>query len=254
MTEFIITLPIFLILFQGILTLGEMQRRSVAVKIEASHEMWDNAVTIQTEVFDQLATKYVHPANAGSEAVADLNHISNTFPGNAADGVARTKNLAQAARGHYGESYLLLRPLSATPGISINNGNIYNHADNHLPTGSFASGQVDDAVVPSFPSSPSGLGDLTNNWSPSDLANGFRQSLGAGIRYGVATGDARDTRSLDPIGSYDMRAAYDTLAAPRSLTATEELISVGISRVAAEERCALSNTLGISFNQRLSGC
>lgn len=239
MTEFVITLPLFILLFEGIVVLGSLQREGTETKVKAAINLWNDSVKVQKSTIfnswnDPGAIEHMHPFGGVTSTASNLGKLDpewQVFEG--------AKAGRMATGGHYGESKFLVddTQLSRITGHTPNTTSEYKwDATSHLNK-PFATRQVNDGFADGEETSVSGgggLGQLTSQFSL-NFSAGVWQSQGAGIRYGSAWGEEVQNVNIPMYGNTRMEAAYSALVAPRSKGEWEEVISVAITRYGAEQ-------------------
>lgn len=189
MTEFAITLPIYLLFIVGILNLHEIQQSNLIVEQRASAELWADAVNAQTSAF----AKPPLPWMGAGQAASAYSSAGELF--SVAGAIDTGTNLG----GMYADSGSKVLTLSAIPGVSPDSdpkttlSGILCHSDSHsynllndLPNASGLSG--------------GNFGNIANSVLS---ATGSRPALAAGIRYGVVTGS--DDFSFEGDSGHDWR-------------------------------------------------
>lgn len=207
LTEFIITLPVVVIIFAGLVALGRLGDETGKVKIRAQLKMWEKATGDNPGFITPRA------------AVTSGGEFSSVVDG-----------LVTAGGGHWGESYTRVKiPEEApllNPQLTPSNAPVSDPEDVIGDSG-YAEVLVNDTLSTSPPS-----GGVAQ-W----ISWGVRQSgavpyLGAGVRYGYVEGKVENHEVTGFAGqSITMSARYRTLAPPDP---TSENMSWGISRLLAE--------------------
>jgi hypothetical protein len=246
LTELIVTLPVFIIIFVGMVSLSKVEQQSVHVKIMASKDTWEQAMEVANgglvPSFNQST-----PMLAGMDG---LSKISN-YPSENGDMLGQMKNIGLATGGQAGEGDRATMfagvwgqsPPGDAPGQSLSDypQNMLDDEHSQFRTLSGASGPL-AVYLPNIPLS----------------ALGSYQAIAASNRYGMVVGEA-DVNFTASGRNFDFAATYDVLNSPVSGPASEfyhDLIIVpGFSRLMAEEDDCLSNILALDRSMGyLSNC
>lgn len=236
LTEFVICLPVFLIIFTGVVNLNKLQDKSVLIKVQATHELWSNAIPVQkSNISDRML-----PSVQGAKAAG---HIGSRFRYPISDTVGIAGGAGLGLTGHFGESYAMTIPVNAAANIFTSDmeleptgGPVYNDRE-------LTRDLVDDGTIKSLPSGSGPLSYLNMLITIS----GARPAIAAGIRYGLASGEAQHTVSI--VGtSHQLSTGYDVLVAPRP---TAEALTVAVTRLAVESYKPYNGILGIEWSGRL---
>lgn len=242
MTEFVITLPIVLLIFVGIIELTQYGRAATRARIEAHHETFDAIYEVQRTptngvgVFDVVDQAYFdpgtlphrHPTSAAIKSEADL--MPQAYPPYQPTQFARglvtaaetTTYGEMAATGHFGESHgrlmpALLVPNSGLPGVEQA---MAPHPQKLFGSGNtrswFARDLMYDGidVAFDFDDCQSALGVVVSGINQGIGATGIRPMLSGGIRYGTVVGEVDTTIDMGSIGPIQARAYYTSLAPP----------------------------------------
>jgi hypothetical protein len=236
MTEFVICLPVFILIFIGIVNLNKLQQESLAVKMRATNKMWSQAIPVQKS--NQAARML--PVAQGIAAGA---HIGSHFRYPIADGIGIASAGGLTGFGHFGESWGMTLPVDAMANIGVElamQGNkVYGTSSDVYYTRDI----VDDGIIKSSPSGSGPLGALNSLVS----AAGVRAAVGAGIRYGLATGEDKATVTFAG-QNFELSAGYDVLVAPKP---TAEAITIAVTRLGVESYKPFNGVLGIEWSNKL---
>lgn len=218
LTEFTLFLPIWIVVFVGIVNLGAHGLHSTKVQLQAQRDLWQQAITV-TGGFegDHMSPLIAAPATSGGYFnVAGIS--GNDQPGNdTAEGTVTL--VAMGAFGHYGESTekssIPMYPFvpssvrgkfQPTEIMGMDDTNRYPHK--------LLNDTVGDRDIGN-----STIGDII---ATVIAASGLPHSLGAGIRYGSVFANKTETGTLfGGAASYSAGAHYDVLVAPRALAGVE---------------------------------
>jgi hypothetical protein len=280
LTEFVVTLPVFILIFSAAAWIGDAYQKSVQTNIDASYDMWNRATTIQhvrvpTSIPNQGSgfagdlTSTMHPTtgNAGwlvrKQSKGDTDLVSDVMQG--------TTNAAGAVHGTHGESAAHTLPFTGF--MSANQSDVREQANENIQGGhaDFAMTMVNDGpgssnTSNSSQSGSSAFGDLMPSFSGAEqAANGLAPSLGANVRWGGVYGYAENTDyQVGSVATMDFKAGFDVKAPPFAPDGTndigpaaDELATVGISRGAAlisGMHCYPAEVPGIQSNSDFANC
>jgi hypothetical protein len=244
MTEFLIILPIYILIFVGINNLSKLESESVIVKLNASKQMWNGVLGLTNIV--QLDPSHAQPMLAGAAVTANVSaHPSGFTTVDIAEG-AMSVGLMQ--NGSWGESQRRAQ-VSGAAGLSLPT---THDSPESLGMDDAARDLAYDRTANPL---PAGEGALSV-WIPAMIASipVPRAASGAGSRYGIVVRDASVTVTISTGQSFEMSAGYEVLVPPAPRTAFEEFITVGHSRLGVEKYDCFKEVLGIDFDQPLTGC
>ncbi len=234
LTEFVITLPLFIIIFAGVGTLTRMEKESVRTKLMAVRATWDEAMPVygtKSSIFPGI--NHAYPSMA---AINEFNTVmSNTSPGGDLAALASAFGMIN---GH-------LKQAERTT-------NYWKSEFNGNPSGvppegkDFAKKMTSDS--PFFDPLPLPEGGVripfivSVGWS----MGGSRHAQGAGVRYGTAAGEASRSGSIGRY-SYSYNHGYDVMVAPAGVGGgLNEITTIGFSRIPAQKESAcLGSYLGV---------
>lgn len=230
MTEFVIMLPVFVTLFVGIVNLSKLEVASARVKYIAATTMWDNAMAIDDDERPVVVdTDHGLPFIAAPQA---MNQISgNSSP--QGDPAAQWKNAELMTWGSQGEA----------EGAGV----IANGSSNSWELGSdFSEDMTDDSMLNMLSATGSSALMVFNVSVPYSVGN-TRHAGAIGTRYGLVTGENSKSITAGYFNA-NFNANYDVLVSPVSVpgSAFHELVTVGFSRLAAEDSPCLKSVLKIS--------
>lgn len=228
-TEFVISLPMFIVTFIAIINLGEWGMESTAVRMASQKTMWANAIPVTT------STKADHMSPAAAAAVAGPELVDGA---GATDSTAKTvgygyEGAAMAALGlggHFGESYYRILPAQAHPDFDVDPVHML---PSDLTDRPFPRKVIDDATADFDRGQGGNVLDIVTEVIGS---SGAFQSVGAGIRYGLAFGEGNRTFKLAVIGNKSVEWRNDTLVAPQPLTGLGTKATFGMAWVLAQSQ------------------
>lgn len=271
LTEFIITVPIFIMVFAGITSIGSVNERSTRTWARAYKATFDSAVGVQRSIGGPHMSAPIGGALALSHiatAPQEMGGIQRAMF-TLSDGYAFGSLLF---RGTLGEQHGRVRPtdfafeLNARQGsgnddrilgVEFGDSNLLtNDIDDIVGNSTYAKDIYDDSVSTSGFSGGGGSALSTLNAVIS--ASGLRPTLATGTRYGTVMGSASDSMTVGPF-TYNPSSFVNTLVAPTPITSiyggdyTAELAVTAITRLTMEGTDAYSDLLGISTSQPLDG-
>lgn len=224
MTEFVIALPIFIIIFVGMANLYKIESDSVRTKLRASVNMWDAAIAVHG-TSDFFAGKHGIPAWAAADASGIISNVTN----NGASARLLAKNGQLAGNGTEGEA----SSIAAGGAGTVPSSNF-----------DFAGKMVSDSFIDPLP--PTSKTSLFM-WNIAVLYSlGHTRHAGAiGTRYGIVEGTDTRSGTLTTGLSYSFTNGYNVLVSPK-LQRGGEFKVIGFSRLTAEESDCLESVLEIS--------
>ena len=241
LTEFVVLLPIFLLIFTGIGQLAQLSHEGIRVKARASRNTWKAARDAQSRAPNG---NHLHPRIAANGARSEIQ--SHDSPNG--DTQALNKNAGLARRGTAGEAQSAVRFVGRAPSMGAPSGD---------PPGSdvddFPQDIVDDSRRNTVRRGSGALAPFSGSAALSKVAP--NPAVAAGTRYGMVVGE--DDASVRLAGeTYDLSAGYDTLVSPVAVDGTPgELLTIGFSRLAAHDDRCLGGILNIGFEfDYLSNC
>ncbi len=282
-TEFVIVLPVFVLIFSFTLALSRMQHTGIQVQIEASKAMWTEAIEIQTDTDPMPDTTYTSAQAGGQNAEIKLGTRTQPSPVQA----LMTQRWQQAqADGHMGEAQAMVNPIQnymptnfgldaysklhsahsryqETPMALTNSvGNLFDPnskraAFNLLNDSSSMSALPTSGI--SQPSPMAGLYPLLDSTTPegtiynqaAGMIGSSRLAIATGTRYGVAQGisDAPVTHPLIP-GSPTLKAGFETLIAPKAQVTDDERARTNyVSHMTLMNESLYSTLLAIDYDE-----
>lgn len=278
LTEFVIMLPIFLLIFQGIVKLGQFTRKGSEPPVEAYQKTFGKTVEKQKDSPLIPTSSHFHPSSGGGGA---LNQTWSKSPPYNKSGTVRTvtKGAETAAYGgliaggHMDESAVRVTGTRAvadikgcqgptTPAahkcvdLDIGTRDSYVKSNMEGVTGEapYATDLLDD--------SPGNDMDQSNASGPLGRLNGFisstgvRPAIAAGVRYGTVTG--RSQRNYSFMGEdMDMRAYYSNLVPPATTGGpngplADALRATAVSRLTMQGKDYYAELPGIASRQPLN--
>ncbi len=183
LTEFVITLPIWIIMMGGLINFGKLGQNTTGQKMEAQRIVWNEVFAAST------GKKQAHmfPVEAGGTASATSFALAGTGgnPHKVADGAnGLVMSTGLAVDGSWGESYERVLPLKVVPGADVPD--VYYDPDDVLDGGSpYPHKIVYDGAANSDWKTGNGLYSTIIGFAGNALSgSGALAALGAGDRYG----------------------------------------------------------------------
>lgn len=240
MTEFLITLPIFILIFVTMVRLGQFELTAGQVWKTAYQDTWAKALPVSQAQVVALSGQNIHgnPSQAGSAAKAQLGQhsvhnkissIKNKVRGNEQETYA-----GMQSSGHWGESFERVQP--SADFLNFHNVGDYLTAQPAKVVGNsaYARSLVDDS------------GGVVN---VSKGGSGVAAAVGAGVRYGTVFG----VSEINPVimgMNIPMYVHFNTLVAPMPFT--DSSTTVEVTRGLMLKQDHYRNILGISMSQPLN--
>lgn len=238
LTEFVICLPVFIIIFMGIWDLSYMSRDGVRVKTQAAKATWEAAMTPQrkTGLNQLIPDSSTVPLIAAATSIPKINSPrSSVLP----DIQALMSNVAMMTKGSEGESRAYKSWANAPGSLDP-----WKH-----PRLTFAQRMTQDDRIRILPSNVPGSISMTALKAavPFSLL-GTRHAMAAGTRYGMVQGTSSLSGSVSGGYTYNFGAAYDVLLSPLSRSGDVANVTIihGFSRLSAEEDRCLKSILSIT--------
>ncbi|MEC9439608.1 MAG: hypothetical protein VYE40_00755 [Myxococcota bacterium] len=236
LTEFTMFLPVWIVLFAGIVNLGKFGYMSTSTQIEAQRDLWSKLIPLTAP--DSKEAVHMTPLAAGIDtlskntpskvqraAYADVNS-------NVISGEGLVWGGAIELSGHWGESYERTIILETANISQLSQGPHKKPGDLIDDERAYPKIVVDDSLVDS---------DFKTDGVASIIASivsasGGIHPIGAGIRYGMVTGEKVDhTFSIAGFGSVTSVSRYDAIVPPAPLTGTAaDKLPFAINRLLAE--------------------
>lgn len=235
LTELVIMLPVFILIWVGILNLFKLENGGMRAKITASSQTWNKAMTVARGGHVPHRTEGT-PLFAGVDAINNINDL----PSENGDTFATLKNLQLAYGGTRGEAQnaaTMARIVGQTPG----------RVPGQRFENRYSRDMLDDSRSNFISSAPGPLFVYFPVILQSMRSMGFNHTPATGNRYGSVYG--QHTESVDINGvTRNMSATYDVLNSPVPKPRTlDDLTYVpGFSRLMAAKDPCLKNVLEIS--------
>ena len=236
LTEFIIVLPVFVILFIGIAHLSRLEREAFRVKARAAKTMWVEAMAAQEGGNFEVNPSHMMPQVSGAEAIDEI----SSYPSENGDMFGTIKNaglLSQGSPGEAARANMMLdvasgqSPPSPVPGRNL--------------SGRFAQHLLDERRSRTLGGASGPLGIYRPSQMFSRIPMMPNPTFSSGIRYGMVGGLEEHSFTINGI-DYEMRAHYDVLISPvpREGMLGENLV-IGASRLSAQRDRCLRNVLAL---------
>lgn len=234
MTEFVITLPMFIVIFAGVGSLTRMEKESVRTKLAAARATWNEAIPVHNTQGNMFpGFEHTMPVLAAANELSELS--SHPSPGGDLPQLLSSIGLLQ---GHLKQAERTTdwwkSAVRGNPPAVPKEG-----AD-------FAKKMTSDSAVFDPLPFPSGRIVVFALSVPYSLG-GSRHAQGAGIRYGTAAGSASRSGSIR-MYNFNYENGYDVMVSPAAVGGSliDEMVTVGFSRIPAQKESAcLGNVLGV---------
>lgn len=285
LTEFVIMLPVFLMVFNGVMILGQFTRKGTEAPIAAYKDTFEKVIPFQKQTW--FSGVHMHPVSgsidAGISQLANTSKVHNVstsvkWVANGAEASAYTR---QGLQGSMGESYARAIVPTAMPGAKIqgcdgigpawptkceklntssginavvstfgtSNGKLTSRTKDVTDGSKYAYALFDDSISVPNMGGGSGLLGMLNQFL---TATGIRPALAANIRYGTVSGTAGDPYTFAGI-TMDMRAHYSVLVPPTPKgKIADGAMANAVTRLTMAGNKQYDKLLGIAWNQPLS--
>jgi hypothetical protein len=222
LTEFVITLPIWIVMMGGLINMGQLGIKTTAHQMRTQKVVWSAAFEGSTG----KNVAHMSPAVAGIPAVAEAGTLAanSDNPHQIASGADAVVMGGLEVNGSWGESYLRTRPLVALPGTDAPTPKWA--AEDVLEVGSDYPNQIVNDGIVGTDWQGNGGGSLTSkimSYAGDALSgSGALAALGAGNRYGEVFA-AAPPEDIDLIfgNTVTANSHANLLVAPSPLTGSE---------------------------------
>ncbi|MEZ4460813.1 MAG: pilus assembly protein [bacterium] len=250
-SEFVITLPIFIMCFVGTLQLGMFNEKSVKTWARAHKNTFEQAIPVSKNRFSVMHMQPTVGAGLSAAGLAFGNkpiHQSGVQRGLilAAEG---TTYLQMGLKGHWGESATRTWPVDQIVNMRYVEGYRSSNSSTIIGNSKLAKDLLDESVGNFSGSGGGALGAINALLSGS----GVRPAMAAGQRYGAVFGFATDNMN---VAGYPMsfRAHFNTLVPPFPLKGFEAAaVPTGVVRITMEGTSQYKEILGIKWSQPYPG-
>lgn len=249
-SEFVLTLPIFIVAFVGTLQLGLFNEKSVKTWAKAHRNTFNLAIPVSKSRFSVHMQPTVGAALAGAGLAFGNKPIHQTGIQRgivlAAEG---STYIAMGTKGHWGESSTRTMPVDAVVKMRFVEGYRTSDSSKVIGNSKLVKDLVDESVGNFSGSGGGALGAINGLLSGS----GVRPAMAAGQRYGAVVGFATDSLSVGG-RSMNMRAHFNTLVPPYPLKGFEAAaVPTGVVRITMENQRPYKEILGIKWSQPYPG-
>ncbi len=221
-TEFVMFLPVFVVTFAGIVNLGKFGYETTRTQVLAQKKLWANVMPITHGIAD--GGVHMSSVAGGGEAAAHIGALATDGdnPQQAADVIeAGIMAGGLAIDGHWGESYLRVKPFEAV-GFADDVDPTYDAKD-IIGEQPFPNAILNDGL--NRPKPDGIVGVITSLLSGS----GAVPAMAAGIRYGEVYGEEDRSFTVGNFGSFNAEAHYDVLVAPSPLKGIATKMTFGFA-------------------------
>lgn len=246
MAEFVIGLPVFVLMFVGIASFLRIGQAAVVVKAEAHAKMWEEAIPITTDLIPEWS---MNPELAAGQA----GWFHNQTGGNALDLVLDSGSGAAAATGISGalmaESYSRVKPVDIVEDIGDANEKVtYNLNEDYIIADS--NSVSNDLMNDALDFSPNGGGGALGALNSMLTLTGSRPAIAGGVRYGISGAFATKEVKLfnGQIATFEARSHVAN--APRP---TSRYITVAVVRLAMTKEDRYDTAIEFDMTPDLSG-
>lgn len=285
-TEFVVVLPVFVLIFGATLALSRLQHTGIETQITASSQMWTSAIAVQTDTNTIIDPNL---GNAQLGAIEAQNVLNMRNPSPKTDGAKNfmvSRWQAVESNGHMGDAQAMLQGIQthmpANMGLDQYN-KLYTAHTRYNEQQLALSDSVGDLFdptqqraafnllndAPGAAAMPNAIPDQLNPapyilldsstdegtiYTSALTSGSSRLSLSTGIRYGIAHSNVTRPvlHSMLPSG-IELSAGFDTLLAPRpALDATGYQRTNYISHMTLMNESLYSTLLAIDYKETLA--
>ncbi len=232
LTEFTIGLPIFLLIFSGIVSIHQLSQASLVSMTTANKKLWENA--------QEHDIQHMSPITAAVGSAGDL-------AGLASGGSIKDLLNASQGGGIYLDSWAKNKAANYIPGATTPDSNHMKIGDIHKSFTDESPSQqlLDDNLLDPNVSKPTGAVGSILAGIASDLleVSGAKMALATGIRYGTVDGASNAKTETTAFGDFTISA--QELSLSRNTKPTHRLTSVGLVRLEHAANTQLDSILEI---------
>lgn len=250
MTEFIITVPMFIVAFVGVMQLGLFTEKSVKTWARAHANTFQLAIPSSRIRMSPMAQPSVA---AGISATTMTLGKPINQPGlqrGITMGLDGATYAAMGWKGHWGESNMRTKPVDMMVDMRYLDNGTTQDSSKVLGNSELAKNLVDEEVG-DFSGSGSGALSAINGLLS---GSGLRPAMAAGMRYGAVGGFATD--SLSVAGrTMSFRASFTSLVPPYPHTGFVDAqgLPTALTRITMEDTDQYKEILGIKWSQPYPG-
>lgn len=240
LTELLITLPIFILIFVSMVRLGQFELTAGKLWKNAYQETWAKALPVSQQQVVPIDSLHTHasPSQGGSTANEQLGqhsaHNKNQGIENTIGGLERGTYSGLQRSGHWGESFERVQPVAEYVGLRRVDSLVTSQPTTIVGNSGYARSLVDDS---------GGMVKAPNGGSSVAAA------VGAGIRYGTVAGVGEIKPVIMGV-NIPMYVHFNTLVAPMPFT--DSTTTMEVTRNLLLKQPHYRNILGISMSQPLS--
>lgn len=249
MTEFVMTLPMFILAFIGVIQLGHVSEISVRTWAKAHRNTFEVAL-LPSKV---RWSPHMQPAVGGGIGAATLGLGSPNSTTGVQTAFYTASELStyglMAWKGHWGESQSRTFLLDTVVDFRYVDSHVTMDSSDIIGDSEFAKALVDEEAGNFSGSGGGALGAVNALIS----GTGVRPAIAAGMRYGAVGAWSDDTISV--LGrDVSTRASFNTLVPPFPLKDFEAAaVPTGIVRITMESYDPYAEVLGIAWDQPYPG-
>jgi hypothetical protein len=245
LTEFVILLPIFVLIFAGLAHLQKLNHTAIRVGATAYSQMWDRAKDAQIDD-PQI---HVSPGPSGEAVRSNMNTYSGLQEDTSMQQIVahETHNMGQglSTKGHMGESFERVERARDSIELRHIDADVTGDIGGVTGDSSYARRLFDDSPSAStFYPQQGAIGGLGSSLS----SPGLRSVVAAGMRYGAVVGSSKKSVDVGP-RSIELAHYFTTLVSPYW---RREDQATAVTRGTLEGIGPYENMLGISTNQPLN--
>ncbi len=241
MTEFVICLPIFVLVFMGVVQLGLSSADSVQVFAKAHRDTMEQAI----DVSRTPVTPHVNPVSSGQSASRQMALVDRP-PGQTerhrqrVEGIESYSYQSMSSKGTLGESGARISTASRAANVGPLDPFVSRTPVQVIGSSRYAAIMVDETGAPPFP--------VNNLNAALPNLSGPRTSIAAGNRFGTVYGESTGSRSVAGV-EFEYRAVFSSLVPPFPMGPISEPVSTQISEASLYQVGPYRNLLGIYMDQ-----
>lgn len=249
MTEFIITVPMFIVAFVGLTQLGLFTEKSVKTWARAHRNTFQVAIPSSQIRWSPMA----QPTAAAVISAATMGLGTPIHQSGVQEGLVLASETTTYAslglNGHWGESSMRTAPVDFATDMHYIEGMRTQNSSDIIGNSTLSKDLFDESVGDFNGSGGGALGALNSLLSGS----GLRPAMAAGMRYGAVGAYADDSMSVAG-RSMNFRASFTCLVPPFPLTGFEAAsVPTGVVRLTMENTGQYEEILGIAWSQPYPG-
>jgi hypothetical protein len=245
LTEFVILLPVFVLVFVGLAHLGTLNRTAIRVGGTAYSQVWEHAKEAQID----NPGIHVSPGPSGDSVRSNMNRYTGLQEKPGMRQIVRheTNDMGQglSTKGHMGESFERVERARHSVELRHIDGDVTRDIGGVTGDSDYAKQLFDDSSNASIYYPQQGA---VSGMGRSISSPGLRPVVAAGMRYGSVLGSSKQSVDIGP-KSIELSHYFTTLVAPHW---SREDQAAAVTRGTLEGVGPYDNMLGVSTDQPLN--